>query len=376
MRIAVDAEAIFRHPYSGIAKTTRLLYRTIAELFPAWRVLMIHETAGSSNPFEGVGNVSCRRVQARGHRFAGSLNLWRDVYLPGAAAAWRAQLLHCPANTAPRWSWVPFVLTLHDLTPLEVYADEPHAIRWGQEVARSVARARHILTGSFHVRGLITERFGVKPECVTAVHHGPTATRTGPSDGAALDSLKRRHGVAPEKGFVLVFGSSHPYKNTRRSIDAWAALPESLRDRFALMVIGLDSATQTDLASWLGARCRAGDVALCGPVPDPQIGELLAGAALLCYPSEVEGFGLPIVEAFTCGTPVLTSAASSMPEVAGGAALLVDPLSTDSIRDGLAAALGSEALRDDLRERGRRRLQDFSWPRSAVQVADVLRRAV
>ena len=103
---------------------------------------------------------------------------------------------------------------------------------------------------------------------------------------------------------------------------------------------------------------------------------LLQGAALLCYPSEVEGFGLPIVEAFTCGTPVLTSAASSMPEVAGGAALLVDPFSSDSIRDGLATVLRSEALRDGLRERGTRRLQDFSWPRCAGQVADVLRRAV
>ena len=360
MKIAVDGEAIFRHPYSGIAKTTTLLYRTIAELFPTWRILMIHETPGTSNPFEGVGNVSCRRVEARGHRFAGSLNLWRDVYLPGAAAAWRAQLLHCPANTAPRWSWVPFVLTLHDLTPLEVYPREPHAIRWGQEVARSVVRARHILTGSSHVRGMITERLGVKPESVTAIHHGPTAARTGPIDAATLSALKRRHGVAAGKEFVLVFGSSHPYKNTRRSIEAWAGLHETLRDRFTLLVVGLDDATRRELTSWVGTRCRTGDVALCGSVPDQEVGMLLQGAALLCYPSEVEGFGLPIVEAFTCGTPVLTSAASSMPEVAGGAALLVDPLSIDSIREGLAAALSREALRDELRERDTRRLQDFS----------------
>ena len=376
MRIAVDAEAIFRHPHSGIAKTTTLLYQTIAQLFPSWRILMIHDTARAANPFEGLSNVSCWRVQARGYRFAGSLNLWRDVFFPGAAAAWRAQLLHCPANTAPRWSWVPFVLTLHDLTPLEVYPGEPHAIRWGHEVASSVARAKHILTGSLHVRAMIIERLGLRPESVTAIYHGPTATPTCSNDPSTLRDLKHRYGVAAEKDFVLAFGSGHPYKNTRRSIEAWTGLPESLRDRFALMVIGLDNATRKELASWVAERSRAGDVALCGPVPDQEIGGLLEGAALLCYPSEVEGFGLPIVEAFTCGTPVLTSAASSMPEVAGGAALLVDPLSTDSLRAGLATALDSEALRNDLRERGRRRLQDFSWPRSAAQVADVLRRAV
>jgi glycosyltransferase involved in cell wall biosynthesis len=116
-------------------------------------------------------------------------------------------------------------------------------------------------------------------------------------------------------------------------------------------------------------------ILLPGYIPDDDLPALYSGAIAFAYPSLYEGFGMPVLEALACGTPVLTSDTSSMPEVAGAAALLVDPTSVDAIAEGLSAIMSSDPLRDDLRRRGLARARQFDWRKTAQETAQVYRRA-
>jgi glycosyltransferase involved in cell wall biosynthesis len=117
----------------------------------------------------------------------------------------------------------------------------------------------------------------------------------------------------------------------------------------------------------------AGRVRLSGYLPDPDLPALLSGALAFVFPSLYEGFGMPVLEAMACGAPVLTSSTSSLPEVAGDAAMLVDPADTDAIAAGIARIVGDPALRADLRERGLARAATFTWDRCARETLAVLR---
>lgn len=176
---------------------------------------------------------------------------------------------------------------------------------------------------------------------------------------------------ATRRPYVLAAGTLEPRKNIERLLDAWAALDPALRDSHELVLVG-PTGWQADA---ILARAGAGHhVRVTGFVSDAELAELYRGCAAFCYPSLYEGFGLPVLEAMRAGAPVITSNASSLPEVAGDAALLVDPLSVAAIAAALGALLGDPALRARLAEAGRARAACFSWDRTATELRAVLRR--
>jgi len=171
-----------------------------------------------------------------------------------------------------------------------------------------------------------------------------------------------------DRPFVLAVGTLEPRKNLERLIDAWAALPAALRAGHTLALVG-PRGWQDDAilraAHDHGAR-------LLGRVSDEQLQALYAGCAAFAYPSLYEGFGLPVLEAMTAGAPVLTSTTSSLPEVAGDAALLIDPRDSGAIAQGLQRLLTEPGLAEALGEKGRERARLFSWERTARQTLALL----
>jgi glycosyltransferase involved in cell wall biosynthesis len=160
-----------------------------------------------------------------------------------------------------------------------------------------------------------------------------------------------------EEPYVLMTGTLEPRKNVPRAVEAFAGLPQDLRDRFELVVAGPPG--------WETAQIEAPDVRLVGLVPDDELPALYAGAAVFLYPSLREGFGLPVLEAMAAGTAVVTSNLSSLPEVAGDAAVLVDPYDVEAIRSGIGALLSDDARRAQLAAAGRERARTFTWERTA-----------
>ncbi len=182
----------------------------------------------------------------------------------------------------------------------------------------------------------------------------------GPGDTAS------RHGL--HGPYVLAVGTLEPRKNLERLLGAWCRLPERLRDEHDLALVGprgWEDEAILRAAGEAGAR-------VLGRVSDEDLAGLYAGCALFAYPSLYEGFGLPVLEAMSAGAPVVTSAVSSLPEVAGDAAILVDPLDTTAIRDAIARVLTEPALARALSEGGRRRAGRFSWERTARETRQLL----
>jgi glycosyltransferase involved in cell wall biosynthesis len=361
MRIVVDARQVYRPDRRGIGKNLVDLYAALAAHRPDWRFVLAHDRT-VPDPLAGFPNVERRQIDIPGHRF----NLWEQVRLPAAAVGWGADVLHAPANTGPRAPLARMVVTIHDLIPLEIAPDAPATRRWLRRVRAAARAARHVVTPSRYSKGRICEVFGVPAGKVTVVPWAPAGNLRRVDDPVELDRVRGKYGLRPGEPYAFGFGAEDPRKNTARVIDAYAGLPEAVRRAFRLLLVGVQEPALSRF------RERAGPgVALHGFADEADLPALLSGAAALVFPSRSEGFGLPVLDAFRCGTPVLTADRTSLPEVAGGAAVLVDPDSTEAVRDGLCRLLTDEPLRRELATRGAERVAQFTWEKAAAAVAGV-----
>lgn len=305
--------------------------------------LMIHYDPRWSGP-HGIGRFSdevvSRLEDARPLRpGVARLSVLDPLATTLAAARLREGAYFTPGFNPPLRAPVPFVFCVHDLIHLRFAAESTPARRlYYRLVVRPAAqRAARIVTVSEHARGEVLEWAGLPEERVAVAGNGVAA---------AFAAEGPRH--APGYPYFLYVGRRAAHKNVERLRAAHAA-----------------------------ARCgREIRLLLAEGLSDAQLAAHYRGAVALAFPSLYEGFGLPIVEAMACGTPVLTSSATAMPETAGeGNALLVDPRRVESIADGLDRLAEDAALRERLRERGLERAKAFSWTAVAAKVGGVLRQA-
>ncbi|MEX0817402.1 MAG: glycosyltransferase family 1 protein [Gaiellales bacterium] len=274
---------------------------------------------------------------------------WYLAALPVRARRDRVDVLHCPTFRAPVRSPLPLVVTVHDLAVLR----HPEAFnRWTRSYSALtlplVARAaRAMIAVSEFTKGEVVELLGVAPERVHVVGHGvgPPFVPDGP---------------AAEGDYVLAVSTLEPRKNLARLVEGFR---QAGLDGTELRVAGAQG--------WGDVRVEGEGVRWLGEVGDEELARLYRGARCLAYVSLYEGFGLPILEAMACGTPVVTTAWGACAEVAGDAAVLVDALDPDAIGAGLAEAVGRRA---ELVAKGQERAREFTWAQAAQATADVYRK--
>ena len=360
--IAVDGRQAYRADRRGMGNVLVSVLREVARQRPHWRFRLFHQTPAAADPFADLPNVSRKRIDIpAGDR----LDLWERIRLPAAAAVSRADLLFSPANTGPGRATVPRAVIVHDLIPLELDPDSAATRDWLRRVGRAARRAAVVLTASEHSKAGIVERFGIPPERVTVLRWSTDLTRE--TDGGRLATAKAKYGLHADDRYAFGFAAADPRKNTRRLLEAFAGVPGDAR----LLLVGVQGPSLDEFRRLADPR-----VVLHGFADAPDLPALLSGADALAFPSRSEGFGLPILDGFACGTPVLAGNRTSLPEVAGGAAVLVDPDSTEAIRDGLARLLGDGELRADLTAKGFERLKLFNWADSARTVAETFERVL
>jgi glycosyltransferase involved in cell wall biosynthesis len=277
-----------------------------------------------------------------------------------AALRLREGVYFTPGFNPPPRSHVPVVFCIHDLIHLRFAAESTPARRayYRLIVAPAAQRAARILTVSEYSRREILDWTGLPPERVVVVGNGVTAAFT--PDGPRHD---------PGYPYFLFVGRRAPHKNVGGLIAALAASRNDAR----LLFTGEPDGTTLDAARRHGVEAR---VAFTGTLDDPQLAAHYRGALALAFPSFYEGFGLPVVEAMACGTPVLTANVTAMPETAGeGNALLVDPSRVEAIAEGLDRVSGDSEERSRLRQRGLARVAQFSWDRVGAAVINALAEA-
>jgi glycosyltransferase involved in cell wall biosynthesis len=298
---------------------------------------------------------------------------YEQTIFPAIVARRRPDILFSACNTTPLVRRAPSVVVLHSIQYLlfpEVFSPLRRSYL-GQMIPRALRHADAVITVSEWERQEVLSRFGLDPERIFTVH-------SGLSDlvAAALERPSPKKGQ-DDRPYVLMASTFYGFKNHARLIRAFARLVRSEDVSHELVLAGGDAdVTAAELAR-LAAQEGIGDrVRLLGAVDHARVAELFAGADAVAYTSLCETFGQPILEALAYGRCLVTSRAASMPEVAGDAAILVDPYDVDSIADGLRTALLDEARRRELQRAGPARASTFTWERCAAESLAVMRFAL
>ncbi|HML21258.1 MAG TPA: glycosyltransferase family 1 protein [Aggregatilinea sp.] len=369
--IGIDYTAAYEQG-AGIGRYVRELVRALAaqDAHSAYR-LFVAGAYHAALPAAPGPNFAWRPTRITPLWFA---RLWHraQVPLPVETFTGRLSLYHATDFTLPpTLPGTRTLLTVHDLsfvrapetsTPvLKAYLDKV--------VPRSVKRADHVLADSKATKDDLVALYGTAPEKITVLLSGVDARFQPVEDADARRAVRERYNI-PDGPYIFSVGTVQPRKNYARLAEALAALGPRYRD-VRLVIAGgrgwLDSPIyRTIEALDLGER-----VLFTGFARDEDLPALYSDAVCVAYPSLYEGFGFPVLEGMACGTPVLASTVSSIPEVAGDAAILVDPYDVDAIRDGMERLLSDESLRTDLVARGRTQAQQFTWARSAQHLEQV-----
>lgn len=284
------------------------------------------------------------------------------------------QALHYPSSTGPLTRTRPLALTVHDLCFLRhpEWFPAAKALYYRVFIARAAARADLILADSQATADDVRDLLRVPEDRIRVVPLGCDA-RFRPPDPEDTARLKTRLGL-PDRYFLFV-GTLEPRKNVARLVEAWDHIAGE-PDMPGLVVAGRGGwKTGPIEAALRGVRCPE-RLKRLDHVPDADLPVLLGGAAAFVWPSLMEGFGLPVLEAMACGAPVVTSTTSSLPEVTGDAALGVDPLDTQALSDAMRRLAGDESLRKRLSEEGVKRAAGFTWQRTAALTAKACRELV
>jgi glycosyltransferase involved in cell wall biosynthesis len=267
-------------------------------------------------------------------------------------------LFFSPGYNAPLYCSAPFIFTIHDLIHIrcpESSRPQFH-LYYATVMKRACRRAARILTVSEFTRKDIIDWSGVPLEKVENVGNGiePTYRPVGDSYGLPFP-------------YLLTVSNRKPHKNEFRIVEAFANA--DLDSRLHLAFTGQ---LTPELAEWIEKQGVAARVEFLGAVPEEMLPSVYRGAEALIFPSLYEGFGLPIVEAMACGTPVVTSNVTAMPETAGDAALLVDPRSVEQITKAVERVVGDRRLRQELKERGIARAAQLRWESTSCRVGHLL----
>jgi glycosyltransferase involved in cell wall biosynthesis len=367
MRIAIDASAIPRL-MAGAGVYTYELVRALAAVNDRHRLIIL----ARPGLFDDLAARTKRLhvVHVRPSSRPGRL-FWEQTVLPVLLRRLRVDVLHSPHHHTPALApGVRRVVTIHDVTFMLLPDRYPLSRRLYMEtLTRASARvADAIITPSQVVRDEVVERLGVPAERVVVIPYA-AAPQFTPVDEPTIEALRQKYRL-PDR-YVLSVGSLEPGKNRARLFLAYARLRAEGLDDCPLVVVGQPAwryERDVELTGGLGLRDL---VRYLGYVPSEDLPGLYSGATLFAFPSLYEGFGLPVLEAMACGTPVVASSTSAIPEVAGDAALLIDPRDADAIAEAMSRLLADEVLLGQLRARGLERASRFSWERTARDTLSV-----
>jgi glycosyltransferase involved in cell wall biosynthesis len=327
-------------------------------------------------------NFEIREMRGTSARLGARLGKlwWEQVTLKQQCAAERVDLLHSPYFASPLSPNVPTVVTVHDVIPLILprYGSALHTRLYMRLVSAAARKARAIITVSGTSKKDIARVLGIPEERIHVVYNAVDRSFHPVDDQRFIDGVRESHGIADD--FLLYFGGFDVRKNVERIVRAYHLARDSFARPIQLVIAGamdlVGHPLYPDPRPVIRDLGLEKQVIVTGRISEEEKPLLYSAATAFVFPSLYEGFGLPVLEAMACGTPVITSNVSSLPEVAGDAALLVEPESVEEIARAMVRLMNDSGLRDELRGRGLRRVRQFDWEASAARTLDIYRQAL
>jgi len=364
MRIGIDARLVFYHK-AGIGQYILRLTQALAAIDPDDEFI-IFKSRKDKTPIVSQSNFKTERLWTPSHhrfeRWAMSLEL-----LP-----FTLDVLHSPDFIPPARARCASVITMHDLAFLKYprFLTRDSARYYGQ-VDLAARQADHIIAVSESTKRDTVQLLGVPEEKITVIHEAAHPLFTPVTNVDALRRVRERHHL-PEN-FILFVSTVEPRKNLPTLLRAFRRLRDHYKSDAVLAIAGNRGWLFEEVDRVVNELELAEAVRFLGGVPNEELVYLYNAAKLFVLPSFYEGFGLPPLEAMACGTPVIASNVSSLPEVVGDAGILIDPQDVEGLTVAMWRVLSDETLQREMREKGLKRAEIFSWERAAQETLTVYR---
>jgi glycosyltransferase involved in cell wall biosynthesis len=375
MKIGIEVQRLFRKQKYGIETSSLELLRKLQAMDKKNEFVVFAKDDVDRECFSETRNFKIKTVA--GKLFAD----FEQLYLPFAAKDERVDLLHCTGNTTPYFCPVPIVQTLHDIIFMDPIPRKDSLYqRTGNLYRRKVVpvvtpRSKTVITVSQYEKERILSRLRVEEKNIEVIYNGINEERFKiTTDPLQLSRVRERYQLP--KNFILFLGNQTGRKNPQGVIEAFLLYLAKSNNPLPLVTPGLSQKYITNILHQLNAHYDPAKFITPGYISDEDLPTLYSLSEVFVFPSLSEGFGMPIIEAMACGTAVITSKISCMPEISGDAALLVDPLSPPSIADALLTILDSPEMRIEKIQDGLLNSKRFSWSNTAEQVLRVYERIV
>lgn len=366
MKIGIEAQRIFRKKKHGMDLVAVQLIRNLQQIDTKNEYFIFVKDDEDNTVIRETSNFHVIKIKRAPYPY------WEQVLLPQEAKKYGIQVLHCTSNTAPLNTDVPLLITLHDI----IYLEKLNFTKgtWYQilgnlyrrwNVPLAVKKSACLLTVSDYERERILSHFNLSPHKIKTVYNGVSEIFKAVKNESVLQAIKHKYKLPDQ--FVFYLGNTDPKKNMEGVMRALAVLRKRNQLNFKLLMLDIDRAFLHKMAAKIGDTGVLNYIVCCGYVPNHELPAIYSIARLFLYPSLRESFGIPILESMACGTPVITSNTSSMPEVAGKAAFLVNPFDPEDIASGIMKVLNNERLQHALVQKGLARSACFSWKNNAIE---------
>jgi len=372
MKIGIEGQRLFRKKKHGMDMVALELIRNLQRIDTENEYVLFIKPDTDHTAISETANFKIVEI---GTAF---YPLWEQFALPRAAKKAGCQLLHCTSNTAPVFTSIPLVVTLHDIIYMEssllkiLKGSGTNYQKFGNAYRRLVVpwiikKSRKIITVSHFEKNRIGQFFGINgDQRLKAVYNGVSEHFKPVTDPFELQRVKTKYNL-PNR-FFFFLGNTDPKKNTKGTLKAFSDYLKQTGSDMQLVMLDYDHYELEQLLEEIGDTELIHRIILTGYVVNSDLPSIYCQSEVFLYPSLRESFGIPMLEAMACGVPVITSNTSSMPEVAGDAALLINPFKTGEITAAMIQATTDANLRAALIEKGFAQAAKFSWKAMAVNV--------
>ncbi len=372
MKIGIEGQRLFRKKKHGMDMVALELIKNLQEIDKVNEYFIFVKPDEDDTVLSETPNFKIIELDG------GPYPTWEQFALPKAAKKYGCEILHCTSNTAPYYTDIPLVTTLHDIIYMEssyyriLTGSATTYQKFGNVyrkliVPRVVKKSDKIITVSHFEKNRIAEFFNISNDHrLEAVYNGVSTHFKPISDEAELKRVKEKYNL-PDK-FFFFLGNTDPKKNTKGTLKAFSDFLKQSKSDFKLVMLDYDINELEKLLTEIGDKQLIHQIVLTGYVVNTDLPAIYSLSTIFLYPSLRESFGIPMLEAMACGVPVITSNTSSMPEVSGDAAHIIDPYKPEEITEGINKILSDKEYSENLCKKGLIRSNLFSWKNMAEQI--------
>jgi glycosyltransferase involved in cell wall biosynthesis len=365
MKIGIEAQRIFRKKKHGMDMVALELIKNLQIIDKENEYFIFVKPDEGNSVIKETLNFKIIELDG------GPYPTWEQIALPKAAKKYGCDLLHCTSNTAPFFTDIPLITILHDIIYMEsscfsiLNSSASTYQKFGNIyrkliVPHIVKKSKKVITVSNFEKNRISEFFGLKDDYkLGAIYNGVSEHFKAVTNKEEIKRVKEKYNL-PAKYFFFL-GNTDPKKNTKRVLKAFSDYLKQTDSNHKLVMLDYDTIELSKLLIEINDTELIHDIILTGYVVNTDLPAIYSQCDIFLYPSIRESFGIPMLEAMSCNVPVITSNTSSMPEVSGGAAHIVNPYNSEEITQGLIEIMNNETYRKSISRKGLEHSKQFSW---------------